>query len=209
MNLDIKLMMERVKKIPQKILWYFPLKPILKRLFMCKHTACHMRWHKEKCVDTEGILRLSADSEAWKDFDKQNLEFALDSHNVRLGLTIDGFNSFGNISNAYSMWPVVLIPNNLPSWKWMKEQYFMMSPTASERDIDVYLRQLIDELRELWDGGVQTYDAYNREQFRLHAAVMWMINDFFAYGNLFGWSTKGYMACPIRKTNKAPQALRS
>ena len=57
---------------------------------MCKHTACHMRWHKEKCVDTEGILRHPADSEAWKDFDKQNLEFALNSRNVRLGLTIDG-----------------------------------------------------------------------------------------------------------------------
>lgn len=63
MNLNIKLMMERAKKIPQKILWYFPLKPILQRLFMCKHTACHMRWHKEKCVDTEGILRHPADSE--------------------------------------------------------------------------------------------------------------------------------------------------
>ena len=30
----------------------------------------------------------------------------------------------------------------------------------------------------------------------MHAALMWTINDFPAYANLSGWSTKGKLACP-------------
>jgi len=30
----------------------------------------------------------------------------------------------------------------------------------------------------------------------MHAAIDWTINDFPAYANLSGWSTKGYKACP-------------
>ncbi|KAI5348850.1 hypothetical protein L3X38_001737 [Prunus dulcis] len=37
--------------------------------------------------------------------------------------------------------------------------------------------------------------------FTLRAAVMWTVNDFPAYAMVSGWSTKGYMACPICKEN--------
>lgn len=59
------------------------------------------------------------------------------------------------------------------------------------RDINVYLRPLTDELKELWEDGVDIYDASKKLKFRLHAAVLWTINDFPAYGILFGWNTKG------------------
>lgn len=52
------------KKIPQKVLRYFPLKPTLKRLFMSSHTATNMRWHHDKRVDEEGKMRHPADSPA-------------------------------------------------------------------------------------------------------------------------------------------------
>ncbi|KAI5318152.1 hypothetical protein L3X38_037860 [Prunus dulcis] len=35
--------------------------------------------------------------------------------------------------------------------------------------------------------------------FTLRAAVMWTVNDFSAYAMVSGWSTKGYMACPVCK----------
>ncbi|XP_042969106.1 uncharacterized protein LOC122301793 [Carya illinoinensis] len=63
-------------------------------------------------------------------------------------------------------------------------------------DIDVYLQPLIDELLELWEHGVPTFDASTKEMFMLHAALLWTINDFPAYGNLSGWSTKEKLACP-------------
>ncbi|GMP66351.1 hypothetical protein CsSME_00026743 [Camellia sinensis var. sinensis] len=41
----------RGKKIPHKVLRYFPLTPRLKRLYMSRKTAEDMRWHKEKRID--------------------------------------------------------------------------------------------------------------------------------------------------------------
>ena len=77
----------------------------------------------------------------------------------------------------------------------MKEPFLFLSllipgPRAPGNEIDVYLRPLIDELRELWEIGVETYDSVSKRNFRLHAMIMWTINDFPAYGNLAGWSTK-------------------
>ena len=63
--------------------------------------------------------------------------------------------------------------------------------------IDIYLQPLIEELKELWEIGVHTYDASKRQNFKLHAALLWTINDFPAYGMLSGWSTKGKLACPV------------
>ena len=59
------------KNVPHKILRYFPLKPRLQRLFMSRHTAVDMRWHKEKGIVSEGVLRHPADALSWKDFDQQ------------------------------------------------------------------------------------------------------------------------------------------
>ena len=71
-----------------------------------------------------------------------------------LGLASDGFNPFGNMSISYNMWPVVLIPYNLPPWMCMKKTFFMLSllipgPTTPGNDIDIYLQSLIDELNDL------------------------------------------------------------
>nr|XP_048322184.1 uncharacterized protein LOC125419751 [Ziziphus jujuba var. spinosa] len=202
------------KRIPQKVLRYFPITPRLQRLFTSRHIAIDMRWHKEKRPNTNGVLRHPADGEAWKHFDEQYLIFAMDPRNVQLGATTDGFNPFSNMSTSYSMWPVMLVPYNLPPWKCMKETFSMMSllipgPTAPGKDIDVYLRPMIDELKDLWTNGVTTYDISKKERFTMHAAVLWTIHDFPAYGTLFGWSTKGYKACPTCNEDTSSQALRS
>ena len=73
---------------------------------------------------------------------------------MSLALATDDFNPFGTMSNSYSMWPVVLVPYNMPPWECMKESFFMMSllipgPQAPCKDMDIYLRPLIDELKEL------------------------------------------------------------
>ncbi|KAK4428703.1 hypothetical protein Salat_1170100, partial [Sesamum alatum] len=127
-----------------------------------------------------------------KRFDEQYLHFAQDPRNVKLGLATDGFTSWSNLGNSYSMWPVILVPYNLPLYECMKEEYLMMSllipgPRAPGKDIDVYLRPLIDELREMWDIGVETFDTYSKEKFQLHAAILWTISDFPGYGSVSGW----------------------
>jgi len=201
------------KNVPVKVLRYFPLKPRLQRLYMCKKTAHDMRWHEEKRVKNDGYMRHPADSLAWQSFDNQYPEFGLEARNVRLGLTTDGFNPFGNMSTSYSTWPVVLIPYNLPPWRCMKAPNFLLTllipgPRSPGNDIDVFMQPLIEELKELWETGVRTYDASKSTSFQMHAAVMWTINDFPAYGNLSGWSTKGKLACPTCNKETASEWLK-
>ncbi|BBN68084.1 hypothetical protein Prudu_274S000500 [Prunus dulcis] len=191
----------RTTKIPQKVMRYLPLKPRLQRLYMSTHTATDMRWHKEKRVDDD-VMRHPADGEAWKEFDRTFPEFAADPRNVRLGLATDGFNPYGVLNQHHSTWPIFVFPYNLPPWKCMKKEYMMMTVLITEdpgRSIDVYLRPLVDELKDLWTNGVRTYDKSTGKMFTLRAAVMWTVNDFPAYAMVSGWSTKGYMACPVCK----------
>lgn len=70
-------------------------------------------------------------------------------------------------------------------------------PNQPRNDIDVYLEPLIDDLKELWNNGVVIFDAFSKLTFNIKAVLMWTINDFPAYANLSGYSTKGEKACPV------------
>ncbi|GJT25374.1 zinc finger, PHD-type containing protein [Tanacetum coccineum] len=190
------------KKVPKKVLRYFPIIPRLQRLYKSSHTAKEMTWHATgKCTEP-GKMQHPVDGRAWKDFDTKYLDFAAEPRNVRLGLAADGFNPFGNLSQSYSMWPVILTTYNLPPWLCMKESSFMLTllipgPKSPGKDIDVYLRPLIDDLKVLWaKPGVETIDVATGLKFNMRAMVLWTINDFPARSSLSGWSGQGYKACP-------------
>ncbi|KAD4888232.1 hypothetical protein E3N88_20305 [Mikania micrantha] len=105
------------------------------------------------------------------------------------------------MSIAHSTWPVVLVNYNLPPWMSLKQEYFLLSllipgPKSPGNNIDVYLQPLVEELKEIWINGLETYDKYSDESFEMHAALMWTISDFPAYSMLSGWKTKGNFACP-------------
>ncbi|XP_004289416.1 PREDICTED: uncharacterized protein LOC101293241 [Fragaria vesca subsp. vesca] len=162
---------KKIKKIPWKILRYFPLTPRLQRLFMSSKTAQAMIWHFEDRVK-DGVLRHPADAEAWKHFDQIHPLFDDEHRNVRLGLATDGFNPFGNMSPNRSTWPILLFPYNLPPWMCMKEPYTFLSllipgPRGPGNNIDVYLEPLIDELNIWWEHGAETYDIYTKQNFQM------------------------------------------
>ncbi|XP_050386122.1 uncharacterized protein LOC126802526 [Argentina anserina] len=189
-----------VKRKATKQARYFPLKPRLQRLFMCSQTTKLMRWHGEERTN-DGVFRHPADSLAWKDFDEKNTTFAADIRNVRLGLASDGFNPFRTRDIIHSTWPIILVPYNLPPLMCMKQPFIYLSvlidgPKGPGDNIDVYMQPLIEELKELYEDGVETFDSFSNEMFQLRAALLWTINDFPAYANLSGWSTSGKYACP-------------
>lgn len=201
----------KYKRKAAKVLRYFPLTPRLQRLFMCSKTSKDMRWHADSRTKDQ-VLRHPADSEVWQHLDKKYPLFGSESRNVRMGLASDGFNPFGTMSTTHSTWPVILIPYNLPPWMCMKQPFFIMSllipgPSSPGNNIDVYMRPLIDELNQLWADGAETYDAYSKQNFKMRAALLWTINDFPAYANLSGWSTKGQLACPACHELTASQRL--
>ncbi|GKE66774.1 hypothetical protein Tco_1520935 [Tanacetum coccineum] len=106
--------------------------------------AKEMTWHATRKYTEPGKMQHPVDGRAWKNFDTKYPNFLKEPRNVRLGLAADGFNQFGNLSQAYSMWPMILTTYNLPPYK----------------DIDVYLRPLIDDLKVLWAlKGVETIDV--------------------------------------------------
>nr|GEX35936.1 hypothetical protein [Tanacetum cinerariifolium] len=113
-----------------------------------------MTWHATRKCTAPGKLQHPVDGRAWKDFDTKYLDFDAEPRNVRLGLAVDGFDPFGDLSQSYSMWPVILTTYNLPPWLCMKESSFMLTllipgPKSLGKDIDVYLRPLIDDLKDL------------------------------------------------------------
>lgn len=160
-----------------------------------------MTWHDKDDQISDGYMRHPRDSPAWKSFDYQHKDFSVEPRNIRLGLATDGMNPFKTLSVSHSTWPVLVIPYNLPPWICMKQPNFIMSllipgPDAPGNNIDVYLQPLIEELKELWYFGVETFDASRKENFIMRASLLWTISDFPAYANLSGWSTKGKYACP-------------
>jgi len=74
-------------------------------------------------------------------------------------------------------------------------------PNSPGQNIDVCLHPLINELTQLWSSRALTYDISRKHNFFMREALMWTINDFPAYGMVFGWSTHGKLACPYCMEN--------
>ncbi|KAM1184886.1 hypothetical protein ACFX2G_014551 [Malus domestica] len=144
------------RKIPAQQVRYFPLKPRLQRLFMSSKTA---------------------DTHAWKAFDAKYPDFASGIRNVKLGLASYGFSPFRTMFKLHCTWPFILMLYNLPPWMCMKQPFYILSilidgPHGPSNKIDVYLQPLIDELKELWQEGVRTYDALTNQMFKLYATLL-------------------------------------
>ncbi|GKV39907.1 hypothetical protein SLEP1_g47607 [Rubroshorea leprosula] len=185
---------------PRNSLWYLPIIPRLQRLYMSRKTAEHMTWHLKCRVDSE-ILIHPAQSTAWKHFDAIHPSFASDPRNVRLGLATDGFNPWGHFSRSYSCWPVFIVVYNLPPEMCMRPEFTFLTlvisgPKSPGKNIDVFLRPLIDDLKRLWLSGVETFDSFHKQNFTMRAMLMWTITDFPGYGMVSGWSTHGRLSCP-------------
>ena len=90
-------------------------------------------------------MRHPRDFKTWKNFDLANSWFVAGPRNMRLALVTDGFNPHGNMSQSYSIWPIILILYNMPPWVCMKQTSFIISILILGKhmpgnDIDVYLQ---------------------------------------------------------------------
>jgi len=81
--------------VAHKQLRYMLITPWIKRLFLLKKTAMHMRWHKEGVRENDKVMIHPSDGDAWKALDNFNPNFTDEARNVRIGLATDGFTPFG------------------------------------------------------------------------------------------------------------------
>ena len=113
-------------KVAHKQLRYMPLTPRMKRLFLSKKTARHMRWHKEGIRENDQVMVHPSDGEAWKALDNFDVDFTRDERNVHIELATDGLTPFNTSAASYSCWSVFAIPYNLPPSFCMKYEYMFL-----------------------------------------------------------------------------------
>ncbi|XP_021759158.1 uncharacterized protein LOC110724068 [Chenopodium quinoa] len=97
-------------------------------------------------------------------------------------------------------------PADSPQWRFINGQFpefgseernLHLGLSTDGNDIDVYLAPLIDDLKLLWEEGVEVFDANRNEMFNLRAMLFCTIQDYPAYGNLSSYYVKGEGGCPI------------
>ncbi|XP_071718281.1 uncharacterized protein [Rutidosis leptorrhynchoides] len=123
------------KKVAHKVLRYFPLTPRLQCLYKSSVNAKDMIWHAIGQCKEEGKMRHPVDGTSWKSFEARYPDFESEPINVRLRLSSDGFNPFGNMNNAYSMWPVVLKTYNVPLI-YLEENHLLRQSLSFKGEIE-------------------------------------------------------------------------
>nr|GEW45539.1 hypothetical protein [Tanacetum cinerariifolium] len=120
------------KKVANKVVRYFPLIPRLQRLNKSQDTAKWMTWHSTGKSKENSQMNHPVDGKAWKFFDIIHFEFAKDPRNIRLGVAVDGFNPFGNLSQTYStdfkmkvalLWTINDFPARSSLSRWFGQGY--------------------------------------------------------------------------------------
>jgi len=87
----------------------------------------------------------------------------------------------------------------------MMLSFLKSGPRQPKNNIEVYFAPLIEDLKIMWEEGVEVFYAYHQENFKLRAILLWTINDFLAYENLLGFNVKGHKACSVvKKTHFSP-----
>ena len=192
---------EEKKGIPAKVLRYFPIKDRFRRMFRSTRVAENLRWHINNAT-VDGTMRHPVDSLTWVQINNKWPEFAAEGRNLRLGISTDGMNPFSFQNIKYTTWPVFLVNYNMAPTECMKADNIMLSmlipgPTAPSNNIDVYLEPLVDDLKDLWNQGIEVYDSFKKENFTLRAMLLWSITDYPALGTLAGCKVKGKQACNV------------
>ncbi|XP_010229687.1 uncharacterized protein LOC100825465 [Brachypodium distachyon] len=129
---------------PAKIVWYLPMGSRFERWFQNLKDAVRLVYHdpSEKMYDADGeyrtdnteagILKHPADVAQWRTLDAEFPDFASDPRKLRLGLSTDGINPFGNMSSTHSTWPLVkdelaeLWNTGRNVWDARREEYFTL-----------------------------------------------------------------------------------
>lgn len=163
-------------------------------MFRSKGTSELLTWHATN-RSTDGVMRVPADSPAWKHIEDTWPEFKDEPRHLRLGLATDGVNPFGVRSTSWSTWPVVVVNYNLPPWEATKKGNILLSlliPGKHKvKNMDVYLEPLIEELHELWRG-VTVMDVSRPTLDRraiIKGILLWTLHDYPGLGEISGTPT--------------------
>jgi hypothetical protein len=104
-----------------------------------------------------------------------------------------------------TQYPTPTVPYNPPPSLYMKYEFMFLcliipGPDHPVPKLNVMLKPLIDELKELWNG-VEAYDSQKKQKFTLWVAYMWSVHDFIACGIFVGCCIYGRLTCSICRSD--------
>lgn len=98
---------------------------------------------------------------------------------------MDAINPYSLENTNYSIWTIIVINNNIPPWLSVKNEHLMLTLIVPSRrqvkNMDVYLKPLLDELKELWEE-IHVYDVSRpitkKRSFTLYGICAYTIHDY-------------------------------
>jgi hypothetical protein len=85
---------------------YLPIIDHLKHMFSNGREAQPLFWHVQRKRD--GNIQHSVDGRQWKHFDLSHEDFSNDPSNIRFGPSTNEMNSFREMRNPHSTWPIIM-----------------------------------------------------------------------------------------------------
>ena len=124
-----------------------------------------------------------------KNMDTWPDKFKDEVHNLILSITINGVNPYSQPDNTYTVWHVMAFNNNIPPWLYVNNGHLMLALIVPGRkqvnNMDVYLRPLFKEFKELWEG-LHVYDVSRpiplERSFTLYGICAYTTHDYLGIG---------------------------
>jgi len=185
---------------PRKHFVYIPLIDRLKLQYGNPIRAKVLTKYRENLLRREkGELADFFNGKLFSEFHVRELGLFEDPCDIALHMSLDGV-QLTNMRN-HEVTPVILINLNLPP----EERYQVKNILGSliipgpkkPRDLDTFLRPLVDELLRL-DEGVDAFDSYTKTPFRLKAWVTMVTGDGPALADAIGMKRPGNAFRPCR-----------
>jgi hypothetical protein len=178
--------------------------PIIDRLRLQYKNASQARLlstyrHTVTESGNHGQLRDFFDGKLYREFHRQELKLFQDPRDIAFQMSLDGV----QITNMrhHEVTPVILINLNLPPEERVKVDNILASMIIpgpkKPKDLDTFLRPLVDELKQL-DSGVEALDANTGRTFMLRAWVTMVTGDGPAVAEVMGFKRPGNAFRPCR-----------
>ena len=130
----------------------------------------------------------------------ENNPISADYRNLGLGISLDGLLVYKERgARSYSMWPIVAFLMNLPPHlRYRPENVLLLGIIAGPSkpsNFNLFLRPVIDELKEAYGKGFPMYDALSDSTFNLRCACLFWILDLPAKADVLTHKAPGSFRC--------------
>ena len=175
-------------KIPRKRFKYMSVVTRLHRYFSNSHTSELLQNHWQCSGEhSNEIVTSIHQSPAWHEWYSPSGVFKGEHRSISFALCTDGLNPFSHEKTQYSMWPIFLVPLNMPHSIRMKTGSMFLTgiiPGPKEpKNMDPYIDVLVDDILDI--EGVEMYDAFKKEWFRSKGNILLHVLDYPGQNKVF------------------------